>query len=103
MIYMLLNGMIWEIHMGFFYTFSKGKKVQHPVRMSRLGWGVWGHFYVFNFSHVSEHSWGCVCKIQPSMESAGLKSEQYILDAILKISESTFLYILEGPSLFFAQ
>ena len=44
-------------------------------------------------------------KIQPSMESAGLKSEQnlYILDAILKISESTFLYILEGPSLFFAQ
>ena len=41
----------------FFDTFTKVKtcgRGQHPGRMSRLG--VWGHFYVFSFFHVSEHS-----------------------------------------------
>ena len=47
--------MIWEIHLGIFDTFTKVRMCgQHPGRMSMVGVG--GHFYVFSFLHVSEHS-----------------------------------------------
>ena len=46
--------MIWEIQ--FFDTFTTVRTCgQHPGRMSRVGVGG-GHFYVFSFFYVSEHS-----------------------------------------------
>ena len=58
MIYMLWNGfcMIWEIHLGIFWHLHKGANVWSASWYDVKGGGGVGHFYVFSFLHVSEHS-----------------------------------------------
>ena len=52
--------MILEIHLVFFYTFTKVRKCgQHPGKMSRVGVG--GNFHVFSFTFFRPFEHICVC------------------------------------------